>query len=222
MGTYPWGPHGPQVPANTVPPNPTAASPAPAFEQPDYSAPMTGGGGGGGLGAILANIIFSLVMFFCLWEAIACLYPLTALAAIATGLVTRPILLRALPADGADVASVVAIAAGIVVAFILSRIEYRLAQNTGFRIGRHIVRLVLLSIWAIPIIMLSTGVTAPSTTTRFILAVVSSPATMVRFLSNPMTLGIWAAVMVGLHFVIWNWKSARQFWHNRLKWIGLK
>jgi hypothetical protein len=220
MGMFPWGPHGPQSSPLEVRPNPTAASPAPAFEQPEYQGPVGTPGGFGG--TALPNIIFSLVLLACVWEAFVCLYPLTSAAGILAGFFAASALTRMFPPDLADAAFVLGFVVGAVVVGIVIRIEYRLAQNLGFRLGRHVLRLLLLGIWAIPIIMLSMGVTAPSTTTRFILAIVSSPATMWRFLSVPMNLGIWFAVMVGLHFIIWNWGWARRVWHGRLKWVGLK
>ena len=51
MGTYPWGPHGPQSGPNQVTPNPTPAyvppAPTPSWN-PAPSAPSYGGGGGTG------------------------------------------------------------------------------------------------------------------------------------------------------------------------------
>ena len=225
MGSFPWGPHGPEVAPNTVRPNPTAASPAPAFEQPNYPANPVASRGGGidePISYYVRNFLFSFFLLAITWEAFVCLYPLTSVAGVSVGFVTFPFFLRLLPADGRDVASVLAIVCGFIVGGIVSRIEYRLAQNAGFRLVRHVIRIPLLSIWAIPIIMLAMGATAPTTTTRFILAIVSSPSTMFRFLSNPINLGIWFTVMVALHFIIWNWTGARRFWHNRLKFVGLK
>jgi hypothetical protein len=54
MGTYPWGPHGPQSGPNQVTPNPTPAYVPPAWPSapapfPSYGGqPAYGGGGGGG------------------------------------------------------------------------------------------------------------------------------------------------------------------------------
>jgi hypothetical protein len=224
-GNYPWGPHGPQSSPYEVRPNPTAASPAPAFEQPDSGAsmPMAGGGGGGGLGAILADFVISVVFFFIVWEAAACLYFITAIVGIGASIFSFSILNPMItPMAGRDAALLASIVIGWVAAAFMSRLEFRLAKNQGFRIGRHIVRLMLLSILAIPIMMLSMGVPAPSTTTRFILAIVSSPQAMVRFLSTPATLVIWLGVIVGIHFAVWKWEWARRFWHRRLRMVGLK
>ena len=45
MGTYPWGPHGPQVGPNQVTPNPTPAYvPPPSYNAPSWPTPSYGGG----------------------------------------------------------------------------------------------------------------------------------------------------------------------------------
>jgi hypothetical protein len=223
MSSHPWGPHGPEASPFEVKPNPTAPSGAvPDFGQPDYSTPaMTGGGGA--LGAVLANIVTSVVMMLLIWEAVVCLYPITAIAAITAWRVTAPAVNLVVPADlKGDFGYLMGFFAAVVAAGVVIRLEYRLAQNTGFRLARHVVRMVLLSIWAIPILMLCMGASYPKSTTLFIFSVVTSPPTMVQFLSNPIRLAIWAGSMVGLHFMIWDWKGARNMWHNRLKWVGLK
>ena len=40
-GSSPWGPHGPQVPPNSVTPNPTSASPPPVFTPGPTPAPYS-------------------------------------------------------------------------------------------------------------------------------------------------------------------------------------
>lgn len=221
MGTQPWGPHGPTVPAHTTTPNPTAASPAPAFEHADYSAPPMPSGDGV-VGGFLANIIMSAVVVLLVWEAFVCLYPMSVIAAIAAWRVIPPMVNTVAPAElKGDLGYLAGVAAVLVAIGVVIRIEYRLAQNTGFRIVRHAVRMVLLSLWAIPILMLCMGASYPKSTTLFIYSVVTSPPTMVQFLSNPVRLAIWAAFMIGLHFMIWNWAWARRFWHRRLKFVGL-
>jgi len=224
MGTYPWGPHGPNVPAHTTTPNPTAACPAPAFEQPDYSAgPIsTGGGGGDPISYIVRNFIFSWFFMACVWQFFLCLYPVTSLAAIATGFLTVPIFTRLLPPDGKDVATLLGVISGAVVMGVLIRIEYRLAQNTRFRLIRHVLRLALLSVLTIPAIMVATGAVEIGTTSGFFTAIVNHPGVLLRFITQPVNFGIWAAVMVAVHFLLWNWKWGRNFWHRRLVWLGLK
>lgn len=228
MDTQPWGPHGPTVPAHTTTPNPTAASPAPAFEQPDYYSAQTsaaaaaGALGGDPISMIVINFILSFFMMAMLWEVFICLYPVTSLAAVLAAYFTIPIFTRMLPPDGHNVAMVTGIALGAVVAGVLIRIEYRLAQNTPFRLARHGMRLVLLSLLVIPVMMLGTGSVTLNGTAGFFTTVLNQPSLMLRFFTSPVNLGIWAAIMVAMHFLLWNWSWARRVWHRRLVWIGLK
>jgi hypothetical protein len=181
------------------------------------------GGGGGAVAAFPAQIVTSVLMMLLIWEAVVCLYPMTVIAAIAADLIVAPLVNLVAPAelDGA-LGYLVGGLAAVVALVVVIRIEYRLAQNSGFRLARHVVRMILLSMWAIPNLMILMGVGSNKSTTLFIYEVVTTPPLMLSFLHDPTQLAIWAAVMVGLHFLIWKWKWARQFWHNRLKWIGLK
>jgi hypothetical protein len=222
MTNMPWGPHGQQAPAHSVTPNPTPSSvPQQIGGGGDYAVPMAAGGGGAG-GGFLANVVFSLFMVALLWIPMACLYPLTAAAALIAGFGSFLVLVRALPADGHDVAVVAAFGIGVVVALVVDRVEYRLAQHPSFRLPRHIVRLALLAMWLVPIMQLSTGTTAPSTSTRFILAVMSHPGAIVSYLINPVHLVAWALLLAGLHLLIWREGRVREFWHRRLVYVGLK
>jgi len=225
MGSFPWGPHGPEVSPNSVKPNPTAASPAPAFEQYDYAAQAGSGAGnlvGDPISMMVINFLLSFFMMAILWEVFVCLYPVTTAAGILAAVFAVPVFTRMLPADGKDVAMLMGVVVGAIVVGVLIRVEYRLAQSTGFRLARHTLRLALLSALVIPMIMLGKGAVPQSTTTRFYAAVVGNPSLMFRFLADPMNLGIWAAVMVGLHFALWNWGWGRSAWHTRLRWLGLK
>ncbi len=227
MGSFPWGPHGPEVSPNTVKPNPTAASSAPAFEQPSYYSPQTsaaaaaGALGGDPISNIVINFVVSFFMMAMLWEVFVCLYPVTTLAGVLAGVFTIPIFTRMLPPDGHDVALLMGVVVGAVVIGVLIRIEYRLAQNLPFRLARHGVRLALLSLLVIPMVALGQGTVRLASTAGFYTTIVNNPRVMLGFL-NPVSLGIWAGVMVGLHFLLWNWSWARRVWHTRLKWIGLK
>lgn len=226
MTNAPWGPHGPQVPPNTVTPNPTAPTPPQPMEGSGagWTPPLEGGGGGGGggLGDVLANIVISLILVALLWIPLACLYPLTALAGAAIGLAAYPVLLRSLPPDGHDVAAVAAIIAAVATALVVNRTEYRLAKHPAFRLGRHVVRLLLLAVWAIPVIQLAMGATAPTTSTRYILAMVSSPRALGAFLSRPQNLLLWLVIVAGLHYLIWSAQGFRNWWHRRLLFVGFK
>lgn len=222
MTNMPWGPHGQEAPPHTVRQNPTPSGAPMQLGGGDAgSAPMALGNDAGA-GGFLANIIFSLVLFALLWIPMACLYPLTAVAALIAGFGSYGILVRALPADGSDVAVVAAFGIGVVVTLIVDRMEYRLAQHLSFRWPRHLVRMVLLGIWLVPIMQLSTGTTAPSTSTRYILAVATHPGAIIGYLVQPVHLVAWGLLLAGLHLLIWREGAFRVWWHRRLMFIGLK
>jgi hypothetical protein len=223
MGTAPWGPHGPQVPANTVRPNPTEQSgPVPPYGG-DSSGTFTPSAytGGGNIGLLVANFLLSLVVLAYLWEVFVCLYPLTAFTGFLASMIIAPMVAHANPSD-LNFARSLGIIAAIVVAYIMIRVEYRLAQASAFRLVRHPVRLLLLGILAIPVLMMVEGAYVPGSETRFILAVLSSPARMVRFVANPVNAVVLIAFVIAAHFVLWNWRWAREFWHKRLKAVGMK
>jgi hypothetical protein len=223
MGTSPWGPHGPQVPANTVTPNPTAQSgPVPNYGQ-DASGTFTPSAytGGGSIGLLVANFLFSLLMLAYLWEVFVCLYPLTACTGFLASFIVAPMVARADPSD-LNFAQAVGVIAMVVVAYIMIRVEYRLAQLTGYRLARHPARLVLLGILGIPVLMMIEGAYVPGSETRFILAILSNPARMMRFVANPINAAILIAFVIASHFLLWNWRWAREFWHKRLKAVGMK
>jgi hypothetical protein len=220
MSNQPWGPHGREAPPNTVTPNPTPADPVPTLGQP-ADAPLPTGGGGA-LSIIIINFIVAFFIVAILWIPMVCLYPLTGTATIATWLVTKPILTGVLPAEAGDVPAALAYLIAAVVAGVMIRVESRLAQSMGYRLPRHVVRMVLLAIWSIPIIQLTMGAEAPTSSTAYIFAVVTQPGAMLQFLMSPLNFGIWVAVVVGLHFLIWKAEGVRRFWHRRLVWIGLK
>jgi hypothetical protein len=217
----PWGPHGAEVPDNSVRPNPTAPSPVQQFGGgQEVAAPVAGGGGG--LGGVLAQIVFSLVLLMLLWIPMACLYPVTALAGIASGAAIFRASERLLPPDARDVALALGFVVAAVAVLKVYRIEYRLAEKPAFRAVRHAVRMLLLGVWAIPILELSMGATGPSTSTGYILTEVRSPRALAAFLKQPRNLALWVAALVGLHLLLWSGKSVRRWWHRRLKFIGLK
>jgi hypothetical protein len=157
-----------------------------------------------------------------LWIPMICLYPLTGGAGLLAGFGSFPLFLRLLPADGRDVAAVLGMVVGVVVGRKVNRLEERLAEQPAFRRMRHAVRMALLALWAVPIIQLSTGTTAPSHSSAYILSVMTSPRALVGFLSRPMNLVIWLAAVAGLHYLIWSAEGFRGWWHRRLRWIGLR
>ncbi|MEP6574415.1 MAG: hypothetical protein ABJD11_17070 [Gemmatimonadota bacterium] len=202
-------------------PNPTAPTSSPQLQGADEAgAPISAGGGGGG--GFLAMVIISLVLVTLVWIPMACIYPLTAFAGGFAGLGAYLLSARLLPPDGGDVASLLGIIVGAVVVWKVYRLEHRLAQHPGFRLMRHVVRLLLLAVWVIPIIELTMGGTAPTTTTRYVLATVSNPRALVSFLTRPQNLLIWVVAIAALHFLLWSDNPVRRWWHRRLTYVGLK
>ena len=245
MGTYPWGPHGPQSSPHEVMPNPTAPSaPVPDFGGGNYypTTPSYGGGyaggatggggyaggagysGGAGFFGFLVKFPVSVIMLALLWIPTICLYPLTFLSGAAAGLITASVVAARVFTSPAD-KEMVWLAGGIVglvVVLVMIRVEYRLAKVTAFRVSRHVVRMVLLTLWAIPVILMVQGDGQGFTATGFILSVASSPRAITWFLSRPQNVGILAVVVVGLHFLLWKGEPFRRFWHRRLSNVGLK
>jgi hypothetical protein len=222
MGTAPWGPHGPQVPANTVTPNPTAQSgPGAQIGAGEGTFTPSQYTGGSNIGIIVVNILFSLILLAYLWEVFVCLYPLTAFTGILLSFIVTPIVAHADPTD-LNFARAVGILSTIIAAYIMIRVEYRLAQMASYRLVRHPLRLLLLGILAIPVLMMIEGAYVPGSQAMFILSVLSNPARMIRFAFVPMNAAILLAFVVAAHFILWNWRWAREFWHKRLRWVGMK
>jgi hypothetical protein len=224
MGSFPWGPHGPETSPNQVKPNPTAAEPVGQFGQ-DASYPIqpaTAGTGGGA--SPFLSITASLLLIPLAWMFWVCLYPLTAAASVFTGFVTWSLLSRVLTAsDEVSVAQLGGVIAGFAAAVIVSRVEYKLAQNAGLRWGRHVVRLILFGALSIPWIQAMMGdARVGGSTIRYILAVLGQPRILLAQLTDTKTLGIMVAVMVATHFLLWKAEGLRSFWHRRLFWLGLK
>ncbi|MGH9523700.1 MAG: hypothetical protein ACRD3E_14320 [Terriglobales bacterium] len=239
MGSFPWGPHGPESSPYDVRPNPTAPSTFPNIGGGgDYAAPSYGGGapyggssyGGGGVSMTgggsnpLLSILLSLFMLPFVWMFWICLYPVTAAAGGVAVVFTGAMAIRYLSLQGGEasaVALLIGFAAGYAVIAVMSRIEYRLARNTGYRIGRHVVRLLLMSVLAFPWIE-AMSFDAGNSATRYVSAVFSHPDYLLGQMSRPQSMAIIAAVMVFTHFLLWKTERLRAFWHRRLMWIGLK
>jgi lipoprotein signal peptidase len=156
-----------------------------------------------------------------LWIPFLCLYPLTALIGIGVGFAAVPIFARTLPPN-TDVPAALGVLIGAVAFYIMIRIEYRLSQSAGYRISRHAVRMVLLAIVAIPTIQMAAGAPVESTSTRYILSVVSNPRIMFSFLADAKNVAILLTVVIVIHFVLWKGERFRRFWHRRLSAIGMK
>lgn len=228
MGSFPWGPHGPETSPHAVKPNPTAAQPVGPFGGAEQGGafPMAASGAGAGAGGPnpLLSIVVSLCMVPLVWMFWICMYPMTAAATVFTGAVAAAMLSRVLTApDEASIAYVGGVIAGFAAAIVVSRIEYKLAENAGLRRGRHVVRLVLFGALAIPwwqgVVM---NTTIGGSQTRYIFAVLTHPQFLLAQLLKPQNLVIVAVVMVGMHFLLWKAERVRAFWHRRLFWLGLK
>ena len=231
MGSYPWGPHGPETSPYDVRPNPTPQTVFPNIGGGgDYAAPYGGathasyGGGvaytGGGANPLL-SIVLSLIMLPFVWMFWICLYPLTAAAGMVAGFATVPLAMRtmSLKGDERDVAAMAGVIVGFAVFVVMSRVEYRMARNTGYRVARHVVRLLLFGVLAMPWLA-AMMVNGPST--PYILAMLANPSYLLAQMTIPRNLAIVIGVMVGMHFLLWKAERLRNFWHRRLMWIGLK
>jgi len=219
----PWGPHGArqdrpgppahpadsQIPTPIIPPTPFTPVPSPI---PTYA-----GGAGMPVDQVLPflkdvagrDFLLNLIFVGFLWEVWVCLYPLSALAGLFTLFYSIPLLRRVLPASpiiGPGLyAVVVGLVAGAVVLWKASRLEHDLARHKLYRILRHLVRLPLLGIAAVVALEKAQGLPYNPT-----------PAEVVQILRVPANLAIVLGVMIASHFILWNWKWGREFWHRRL------
>ena len=219
----PWGPHGArqdrpgppahpadsQIPTPIIPPSPYTPVPSPT---PTYS-----GGQGMPVNQVLPflrdvasrDFLLNLIFVGFLWEAWVCLYPLSALAGLFTLVYAMPFLRGVLPESpiiGPGLCAVVlAIGAGAVVLWKVSRLEHDLARHKLYRILRHLVRLPLLGIAAVVALERARGLPYNPT-----------PAEVMQILMVPANLATALGVMIVSHFILWNWKRGREFWHRRL------
>ena len=214
MTNRPWGPHGEDTEPNTVKPGPTGRDPVLEPKQSE-EAPLPAGGGDPFSGIVI-NIVIGFFMLIMFWMPMVCLYPLTSAAGAAAGFLSRPIFVAILPEDAGDVPLALALALGAGVIALMIRIEGRLAKSAQYRAARHVVRMVLLGLLAVPVIYTRIDASAP-----YVWAVVTSPSAIVEFFSTPSNAAIWLAAMVGVHVLLVKGEPVRRFWHQRLKWIGL-
>jgi hypothetical protein len=209
MGNYPFGPHGPETRPYDPTPNPTAASaPVPQFGDGGQLASGQTGSGGPFL-----SFAMSLLMAPLVWMFWICLYPLPAAVAFLVGF------LVAEEANGGLGGGVIA---GYAVIVIMSRVEYKLAQHSRYRASRHVVRLILFGALAIPWIQAMVFSAGGPAEARYILTMLTSPGLMLSQLANPTSLMIVVTVIVGVHFLLVKAQPVRDFWHRRLRWLGLK
>ena len=224
MGNYrPWGPHGAEGSPLDVTPNPTASSTFPNIGGADWQVTQpTVSSGGTGANPWL-SITASIIMLPFVWMFWICLYPMTAAAGIFAGLVVSSVGSQFVARNDADVANFFGIVAGFAIFIFVSRVEYRLADNPGFRRGRHVLRLILLGIFAGPWFLAFMG---DADTRRIILtsmlSMVSHPSLLLTQMLNPANWVMGGIVAVGFHFLLTKAERLRNFWHRRLRWIGLK
>jgi hypothetical protein len=161
-------------------------------------------------GDLLLNLIFVSIF----WEVWICLYPLSALAGLLTLTNAMPFLRGVLPPSpviGPGLYAVVlGIAAALIVLWNVSRLEHRLARSNVYRIPRHLARIPMLGIATVVAIEKWRGLPYNPT-----------PAAIRWILRTPANLAIVIGVMIGAHFM-WNWRSAREFWHRRLEGARLR
>jgi hypothetical protein len=237
MGNYPWGPHGPSYDGPPqVTPNPTAPTPvdnssftpvgmpAPAPYVPGYSSGNSGGPGATPAQAaqIIASgakgdFLLNLILVGLVGPVWVCLYPLAAAAGYFALLFVAGIAIRFVPRDAPInpnlIASGIAIVAALVVLWNVSRFEHIAARFNAYRIPRHVVRLVLIAGLAVMAIQRLQGIP--------ISYAVLTP-NFKHALADPRNLAIVGGVVVASHFMLWNWKWARDFWNRRLTAVQLR
>jgi hypothetical protein len=161
-----------------------------------------------GAGCLLVPVLAILGFYF--WPA---LYPFSALASLAGAAGTYLLLRNVLPAtpeiplngNAAIAASVVA----LVVLWMTSRLDHRLARRPAYRIVRHMVRLGIL---AIAVSIKLQGVAVLST---------SFPRGWRPF-ADPVEGAIVLVVLVASHFLMWTNNAVRETWHGMLEAIRLR
>ena len=203
LGRLPrWNPP-PSDPFQPVP-NPLHATPMPTGPGMPLGDALSflGRSAAGDFGLNLAFVGF-------LWGVWVCLYPAAALAGLFTLLYAMPFLRSVLPPSPIIGPGLYAVVLGFVAAAVVlwnvSRFEHILARTGFYRIARHLVRLPLLGLATVVAIEEAHGM-------RYNLTL---PA-IERVLKSPQNLGIVLAAMVASHFILWNWKWGREFWHRRL------
>jgi hypothetical protein len=146
---------------------------------------------------------------------------LTAAAACLAGIAARPFLAQ-MTAGDADGIRVCTIAVVLIAAYIAIRLEYRLAQKPLVRKVRHGVRLLLFTVIAVPTLLFFTHMDTSFTYTVFVLNVLAQPFIILRWLASPVNVAVLLACLTGMHFLLWKAERPRDFWHRRLRSVGLK
>jgi hypothetical protein len=162
-----------------------------------------------GAGNLGGDFLLNLIFVGFLWELWICLYPLSALAGLFTLVYALPYLRGVLPVSpiiGPGLYAVVlGCGAALVALWSASRLEQVLARHSLYRIIRHVARLPLLGMAAVVAIQKAHGLPYDPTLTG-----------ITPILETPANVAIVIGVMIAFHFILWNWKGARDFWHRRL------
>jgi hypothetical protein len=230
---YPWGPHGPRMDyPGSVPPHPgSSPTPPPSYDTPFVSSlppptsyPSSGGtdyypSGGTNTGRVAGgggHFVGSLVLVWFLWPFWVCLYPLAAAAGLGAAVAGATAGARFLPpmdrATFTALAALIGYVSGIVVLVMASRWDHGLSQYAAYRIPRHVLRMALLG--GLAFVALADPSRIP-----FYGSHIPPELTL---LTTPAKIGVAAAFAAGMHFLLWNWHGARQFWHRRLQAVGLR
>jgi len=219
MGTFPFGPHGPETRSFDPTPNPTAPSaPGPLLGDGDQPAGGGAAASTGGSGGPFLSFTISLLMVPFVWMFWICLYPLAAIAGLFAGWIVSTLTAPIFPEDAHALMGVVA---GYAVIVFMSRVEYKLAeQHALYRRSRHVVRLILVAVMIVPWIQVMIFGVAGKT--QYILTMLTSPQLLLAQLADATNLAIVAVAVVGMHFLLTKAPNVRDFWHRRLRWLGLK
>lgn len=206
-------PYSEPAPVYNPPPFQPVSSPTPVYPAsagPFFPSPAGNTRGyPGGAGNLGGDFLLNLIFVGILWQLWICLYPLSALAGLFTLVYAMPYLRGVLPISpiiGPGLYAVVlGCGAALVALWSASRFEQVLARHSLYRIVRHVVRLPLLGMAAVVAIRKAHGLPYDPTLTG-----------ITPILKTPANLAIVIGVMIAFHFILWNWKGARDFWHRRL------
>jgi hypothetical protein len=221
---YPYGPPGgPGSPEPPKEPQPISMPDWKPMDPPSFPAPYVPSGSGMPPGSAIRTVggaasgdfVLNLIFVGFLWELWVCLYPLPALAGLYTLVYAMRFLRGVLPPSpiiGPGLYAVVlgSLAAAIVL-WSLSRLEHVVAHHRSYRIARHLVRLPLLGM--VTIVAIQKMQRLPYDPT---------PSGIAPILKSPTNLAVVLGVMLASHFILWNWKDAREFWHRRLSGAQLR
>ena len=207
---YPFGPHGQRQDPREVPRHPGSggnSNPPQGMDTGSYppaAVPLQGDPGSIGL------YVGSFVLVCCCGPIWMCLYPLAAGAAAATFasllfFLNKIVPSSARPSEFASVLGAIlflgSVLVSIVLLYILSRWEHRLARSPLYRYPRHLLRLLLLGILAV-------------------WSITEQPPFLYR--NRPEHVKIFLVAVVIWHLLLWKAAPLRRFWHGALRYSGLR